>query len=229
MLKRSLFGVLLLVLLGVSTAYAEDKTVTVGVEDAGKPMVLPSPKAGENLTVIVEVPVPTKKIAPAATAGPTVLVVDDVDEVSLQGGIGFGYTYLLGNEDGGLAMTADLIGQIGYTESLWRVRARAGFGQGRYRTVSVAGSLTAMYYIAPEMLALGIGLDYVGTMNKDSHPRETWNEQFYGSSFRVAVERAGLSLEGYVSYGVRETRAPGSTPEKYATTTGFNLSYLWGR
>lgn len=227
-MKKALLA-LFFALLGVANAYAEDQTVVVGVKDAGKPLVLPTPKAGENLTVIVEVPVPTKKVAPAATAAPPTRVVEKESGVSLRGGIGFGYAQLLGNEGGGLAITTDTVGQIGFRSSPWRVRARAGFGSGRYDTLAVAGSVAATYYVVPEMLAVGLGWDMLGTINKGSHPRETWNEQFYGPSFRVVVERAGLSFEWFVLAGVRETRAPGDTPEEYAVTTSFNLSYLWGR
>ena len=116
-------------------------------------------------------------------------------------------------------------------DSPWRIGARAGLGDGRFNTISVSSSVAVMCYATPDtkIVAFGVGFDLLGTINQDSHPRETWNETFYGPSFRVAVEKAGMLLEGYVSYGVRGSRAHGDTPQEYAAVSGFNLSYLWGR
>lgn len=184
---------------------------------------------GEGPDEVIEIPYVVQRVheVKPAAAG-TVVVKEDKSDTSLRGGVGYGYTYLLGNDSGGMVLT-DMVGQIGFRSSPWRVRARAGFGKGRYETLAVAGSLATMYYAVPETLAVGVGFDLLGTINKNSHPRETWNEQFYGPSVRIAVEGAGLSLEGFVSFGVRGTRAPGDTPEEYATVTGFKLFYLWGK
>lgn len=185
---------------------------------------------GEGPDEVIEIPYVVQRVheVKPAAAG-TVVVKEDKSDTSLRGGVGYGYAFLLGNENGSMALTIDLVGQIGFRSSPWRVRARAGFGDGRYDTLSVAGSVATLYYAVPETLAVGVGFNLLGTINKNSHPRETWNEQFYGPSVRVVVERAWLSLEVFVSFGVHGTRAPGDTPEEYATVTGFNLSYLWGR
>lgn len=226
-MKKALLA-LFFALLGVANAYAEDQTVVVGVKDAGKPLVLPTPKAGENLTVVVEVPVPNKKFAPAAaSAAPTtVVIVEDESGMSLRGGVGASYAM---DELGGFAATADLVGQVGFRQSPWRLRARAGFGSGRYDTLAVNGSLAVMYYAVPKILAFGVGLDLLGSINKDSHPRETWNEQFYGGGFRASLEVSGFMMEWVFSAGMAGSRAPGDTPEEFSFTTGVNFSYLWGR
>lgn len=217
MMKRALLA-LLIALLGAARAYAEEKTVVVGVKDADKPIVLPAPKAGENLNVIVEVPVPT-----AVKTTPVPVLAKS--NISLRGGIGFSYF----TDTEGVAWTGDLVGQIGFRSSPWRVRARLGFGEARYNTRAVSGSLALMRRIPSTDWHLGVSVDGLATINENTHPRETVKEGFGGVSGRLAYEQGNFLLEGFVSWGEHGTRAAGDTPEELGFFGGVTLTYMWGR
>mgnify|MGYP001566210462 CR=1 FL=1 len=210
---------------------AKDKGGAV-VEDVRKDVVVEV--LGEGEDQVIEIPYVVQRIH-EVDPEPRLVVVEDKSDTSLRGGVGFSYAYLLGNklgnQSGGMAMTADLVGEIGFKSSPWRVRARVGVGEGSYDTIAAVGSLAIMCYAVPgtKTMAVGVGLDLLGTINKDSHPRETWNERFYGPSVRVSAEKAGMLVDISVSYGVRGTRAPGDTPEEYAMVGGASISYLWGK
>ncbi len=224
MMKKALLA-LLIALLGVATANAEDRKVTVSAEDAGKPLVFPAPKAGEKLTIEVLVPVPFfRKATPAA---PTrLVVVEEKSDTSLRGGVGL--SYFLDLPKGGFAYTADLVGQVGFKSSPWRIRARAGLGVGRYDTMAISGSLAIMH-VVPQF-GVGIGVDGLTTIDQKAHPRETVEEQFLGASFRTSYEHRDFMLEWVVfSAGMHGSRVPGDTPQEFAFVTNASLTYLWGR
>mgnify|MGYP001588022137 CR=1 len=212
---------LLALLLGglARSAYAEDKTVTVSAKDAGKAIVLPAPEAGENLNVIVEVPVPTStKTVPVPVLSKS--------NISLRGGIG--WSYFTNSE--GIAWTGDLVGQVGFRSSPWRVRARLGFGEARYNTRALSGSLAIMWRFFETNWHMGVSVDGLATIDKNTHPLETVEEQFGGVSGRIAFEQGNFLLEGFVSWGAHGTRAPGDTPEELGVFGGgVTLSYMWGR
>ena len=234
-----ILSVVFILLVLVNTVFAQeaqrptvDHTVHISAEE-GKDteMMVAAPGPGENLTVIVEVPMRMRKVAPPVVTRVTNISLANPPHTHksgclyLRGGLGVGAIY--GNLTTNVVSMAGLVGGIGYTDdSPWRLRGRFNVGKCRADTVAIGGSLAAMRRLRGNFW-VGAGADLFYCTDTSSHPKEQSAKRFVGGSVRMAYERGHFLFEEWIGV-VRVTfPIPGGRANHPAVIGGFSASYLF--
>lgn len=225
-----LFAVGVVLILLARTATADDTVhIPVSTDPADQQYVLPAPGPGENLTVVVEVPVDdTHKVVETPTyvtnLGDTT-VVHKGTSVRLRGGLTTGMMIM-----GGLinpSVTAGLIGEIGHKKSAWSLQGafRAGMCEDG---VALDSSLAAMGRMSKNLRA-GLGADLLYCSDVSSHPKEMAKTRLVGGSFRLEVNVGPFAFTGSIGAGAFTMPIPEDRITQATVYGGATLSYMWGK
>lgn len=234
----ALFVIVILMVL-VNTVFAqqtqpeEKKNVIHFSAEKGKDteMVLTAPGHGENLTVIVDVPIPAPK--PRKAVAPVVNTITNVHEGSnlqLRWGVGMNILMLVGAAPELTAVTGGLVGEIGYSDSPWRLQGRANLGKCQDNYLAVGGELAALRRLTKRFWAGGAGA-VLYCVDTDAHPRELGKRRLVGAAVKMAYEEeyaySAVAVELSLGVDVETVPVPGDRDNDKAAHGGLSVSYLF--
>lgn len=213
-------------------AQAKTKQHTVrvaGQEGKDTEMVLTSPGPGENLTVIVEVPVRTRKPATRVT---NITHMHAGSNLRLRGGVGMGVLMSSPAEmvDADMTVLVGLIGEVGYTDSPWRFHSRFNLGKCQDGNMAVGGDLAALLRLSGGLFG-GAGANMLYCADTDERPRELGKKRLVGGSIRFAYEEeyrySSVIVE--LSLGLESETAPvpGGRKHEWLGAAGLSVLYLF--
>ncbi|MEK7131837.1 MAG: hypothetical protein AAB797_03885 [Patescibacteria group bacterium] len=195
-------------------------------KDKDTEMVLSAPGPGENLTVIVDVPVRTRKAAAPARTYITKQYVTNVQSGSnlhLRGGVSIGLGFPARHDS---SFTGGLIGQIGYADSPWVLETTFRAGNCK-KGVALNTGLAAMRNVAKNF-RMGVGADLLYCSDVSDHPAEKADERVVGGSFRLQSEQGHFIVAASIGVGAATYPVPGDRKTAAVFYEGLSVSYLWG-
>ncbi len=175
---------------------------------------------GEGPDITINVPVS----APA----PTTTIIQKGSNLLLRGGVsasaGFpGRSYP--------SLTDGLIGEIGLSDSSWRLQATLRAGsckKGWWGDLALDSGLAVMRNLNKHVRA-GIGADLMYCAAMQTHPQEDAGERVVGGSLLINIDvTRHLVVGASVGLGAATIPTPGNRDTQPTFYGGLNISHLWG-
>lgn len=197
-----------------------------GEEGKDTEMVLSSPGEGKTLTVIVDVPVRKKP----ATVTNITHVRTGGSNLQLRWGVGMNILMLLGAVPELTAVTGGLVGEIGYSDSPWRLQGRANLGKCQDNYLAVGGELAALRRLTKRFWVGGGGA-VLYCADTDAHPRELGKKRLIGAAAKMVYEEkythSAVAVELSLGLDIETVPVPGSRDNDMAGNIGLSVSYLF--
>lgn len=219
-MKKLVFVLMFLVLAGNVFAETPSKmkikvpeVVTVEVPGAGPDQV-------------VEIPYPVfveHEVELPSAAGP---VTNNVTQIGshfvLRGGPSLGFS-----SQGSPSYTGGLVGELGRSNSPWRMQGTFRIGRCDDERIALEGG-AAVTRVAAKHFRIGVGVDLAYCSDYEAHPIEQATERVVSAAIKAAYEFGPLVLEGSFGGGFKTIPIPGDRDTRGTLVLGISLSYLFG-
>jgi hypothetical protein len=198
-----------------------------GEEGKDTEMVLSAPGQGENLTVIVDVPVRTRKSEVSAHVT-NITNVHKGSNLRMRGGVSVGV--LFAGAEASMTATVGLVGEVGYTDSPWRMVSRFDLGRCQDNNTAIGGSLSALHRLDSGFWG-GFGADLSYCVDVGARYKERGKERLVGGSARFAYEEeyrhSSVVVEFSLGLGQKTFPIPGGRAHGMVGNAGLLFSYLF--
>lgn len=126
------------------------------------------------------------------------------------------------------SLMVGVVGEIGYSDSSWRLQGQFNAGKCQNDTIAIGGSMALMYLLGSSHVRVGVGADLLYCTDTSAHPNEVNRQRFVGGSARIGYEFAHhLLLEGYLGSAVATTPVVGGLDNRVTIDGGVGFSVLF--
>ena len=211
----------------ISTPKKDHVVHLSGEEGKDTEVVLSAPGQGENLTVIVDVPVRTRK-RKISTSVTHITNVHKGSNLRMRGGVST--SVLVAGADADMTALLGLVGEIGYTDSPWRLMSRFDLGRCQDSNTAIGGSLSVLHRLDSGVWG-GFGVDLLYCTDTGARYEERGKERVVGGSVRFAYEEeyrhSSVLVEFLLGLGQKTVPIPGGRAHNLVGNAGVSFSYLF--